>query len=275
MKKLILILLATFLFCSKKSIAQVTFDHEVDSTYIGYWFRAVQISSSETKWYFADTLTNTFSLFNMDWSLFLANIPVPEPMGLDFQVLYVSRTLFDCDSTNIEYMYEAPINNTKTFRIMRTDGTVLLSVDSANAPYCFGSCGGGGQNTVPIINTSDSARLFVQKYTLGYQQIFIYSLCGSLPTDVFDFSLGNHVFVKIFPNPSSETLTFEINPPDNQNLYDLVILDSDSKELKREKITAINQRFTMSVKDFASGTYLYQLASKDKISQSGKFIVAK
>jgi len=81
--------------------------------------------------------------------------------------------------------------------------------------------------------------------------------------------------VKIFPNPASQQLNFELTLPDNTNQYELVIMNGNSQELKRENTAISGNRFAIDVKDYSSGTYYYSLASKNKILQTGKFILTK
>lgn len=266
-----------FLLFSASSSAQITLDNTVTSiTAIGQDFYTVQISSTETKYLFEDSVTNTFSLYNMDFTPFVINIAVPEPFAnWTFQVLYVTRSLFDCDTTNIEYVYESSSDHSKTFYIMRTDGTELFHLDSANGPFCAGGCLSFSDVIRPIRNTSAGTKLFLQKFNAGQVTVFIYSLCGSLPEDVFDMMLQNKSYVTVFPNPSSATLTFNINPPDNLNEYELVIIDNNSKEVKREKVNSSNNIYSINMRNYSSGTYYYSLCSKNKSYQSGKFILTK
>ena len=276
--KYLFILIVANIVKQSVCIGQITLDREVDSLFLADQFKAVQISPTETKYYFADTTTNTFSLYNMDFTPFLTNISVPEPFAItaeDFQALYITRALFDCDTSNIEYAFTSPTDNNQPFRIVRTDGTLLFQLDSANGPYCIGSCLGLSDVIRPIINTSSGAKLFLQKYNAGYEQIFVYSLCGTLPTDVFDFTSLNQSYVKVFPNPSSMTLTFQISPPDNMNEYELVIVDNNAREMKREKVNLRNLNYVMDASNMSSGTYFYSLCTKNKSYQSGKFILTK
>jgi len=107
--KLKTLLIPILLFAFQPIKAQITLDAIVEPLGIGYDFYTVQISENETKYFQADTSTNTFDLYNMDFSPFLTDIEVPEPFNITsaapMQALYISRTLFDCDSTNIEYAY--------------------------------------------------------------------------------------------------------------------------------------------------------------------------
>ena len=266
------------LLMSATSSGQITLDREVDSLFLSYEFKTVQISPSETKYFFADTLANSFSLYNMDFTPFLTNIVVPEPFAeatTAMQALYISRALFDCDTSNIEYAYYSPTDNNKTFRIMRTDGTLLFQKDSATGPYCLGGCFGLSDAFRPIINTSDGTKLFLQKRNAGYVQLFIYSLCGTLSNDLFELKLKDETYVTVFPNPSSASLTFKINPPDNVNEYELVIFDSNAREVIREKVNSQNHNSIIYASDLSCGTYFYSLCSKSKSYQSGKFIITK
>jgi len=278
MKKFLFLVLVTTCINVK---AQITLDTIAASQYgIGYGFYTVQLSPTETKYLFSDTVTNSFSLFNMDFTPFMTNITLPEPIvtnnGSFYTVLYVSRSLFDCDSTNIEYAYSAPTNGFKTFYVMRTDGTELFHLDSANGPYCAGGCLSYSDVIRPVRNTSDGAKLFLQRpYNFFGFKFWIYSLCGTLLEEVFDFTQSHQSYVTVYPNPSSTTLNFEINLPDNMHEYYLLIMDSEAKEVKREELNSRNNKYTMNISDMNNGTYLYSLCTKFKSYQTGKFILTK
>src|SRR5437773_4273066 len=132
MKIIVLIIVAIFMLSKPNLQAQITLDQVVTpKDGFGFDFYTVQISPTETKYLFEDTVTNTFSLYNMDFTPFMTNIAVPEPFATwTFQVLYVTRSLFDCDTSNIEYVYANTVGGTKPFYIMRTDGTQLFQLDS-------------------------------------------------------------------------------------------------------------------------------------------------
>ena len=275
-KKLLLPLLLLFVL---KANAQITLDATI-TPLDGWGFDVypVQISPTETKYLFADSVTNTFSLYNMDFTPFMLNIAVPEPFATwTFQVIYVTRSLFDCDTSNIEYVYESSLgNNTHPFYIMRTDGTQLFRLDSAIGHYGLGSIMGGSHVMMPIENTSAGTKLFLHHVTVGNgQAVNIYSLCGTVPEDVFDFKHLNQSFVKIFPNPASGTLTFQIILPDNINEYEIVIVDNNTREIKREKVGLGYDKHVIDVSNFSSGTYYYSLCTKSKAYQSGKFVLLK
>ncbi|MDB5283272.1 MAG: hypothetical protein JWO06_2347 [Bacteroidota bacterium] len=274
MKKLLLSCVIALGFMNTHG--QITLDTTF-SCFLGYDFKPVQISVNETKWFFADTLHNTFSLYNMDFSPFLTNIALPEPFAMTsanaMQVLYISRTLFDCDSSNIEYAYYSPDGIGKPFKVLRTDGTVLFQLDSANGPYAYGANLGGTDLIRPIINTSDGAKLILQKSTS--LQKFIYSLCGSLPTGVFDFRDQTISYIKAFPNPASQTVNFKITVPDNMGVYELIIRDGNGKGVNHIKGYGANSEISIDVSNYSAGAYFYALATENRLYKSDKFIILK
>lgn len=273
MKKILLLSLTIFLLQATNTTGQITLDTILD-VQMGYDFFPTQISETETKYVRCDTLTNTFSLYNMDFTPFLTNISVPEPFGLfEFQVMYITRDLFDCDTSNIEFAYGGTSTPYLSYYIWRTDGTQLFQIDSAFGPYCLGACQGMSDYTRPIRNTSAGAKLFLYKQPSG--PYHIYSLCGTLPTTGLDLTPTSQTFMRVFPNPTSGSMTFQINPPDNINQYDLVIVDIGGQEITRQKVIPSDNEYTIDFSDLSAGTYIYSLCTKNKAYQTGKFIVTK
>jgi hypothetical protein len=274
------ILFGLFILIALKSSGQITLDATVTPwNGFGYDFYAVQISPTETKWITQDTATNTFNILNMDFSPYITNIAVPEPFyvvgnNYHMEVIYVSRALFDCDTSNIEYAYTAVGNFNKPFRIIRTDGTQLFQLDSAVGVYCIG-CLQGSNDLRPVRNTSAGTKLFLHIQGGNGQLTNIYSLCGSLPEDIADFSQSNSLMVQASPNPSSGSVTFKVDPPDNIHEFELVIVDINAREIKRIKISGHIHDYVLDVSTLSNGSYYYSLCTKTKLYQSGKFIITK
>jgi len=261
-----------------KSKAQITLDTILPNANLTYFFKIVQISDSETKYYVADTTANIFNLYNMDFTPFMINIPVPEPfmkhvnpLPSIYQPIYITRALFDCDTSTIEYAYEDDSHSYESFYIMRTDGTQLFKLDSANGPFCYG-CFGASDFLRPIRYTSSGFKLFLQRYWGGVE---IYSLCGSLPTEIseIDNNIGN--YITVYPNPSSQKIKFEIRPPNNIEEFELILVDNQSQVIKREKIISSERVITIDAVDLKSGMYFYSLCTKNKSYQNGKIIINK
>jgi hypothetical protein len=267
-------LLLFFLFgLSNNCKAQITLEHTFDNTFFGRDFYITDIGNNNSKYVFIDTLANSFSLYNLDGTPFLLNILTPEPIMPRYSIAYITSTLFDCDSSNIEYAFMSYLDGTKPFRVMRTNGTVLLKVDSARGPVCYG-CLAGSKEIVPIVNTQEGAKLFLFK--LDVRRTLIYGLCGKLPETQIPLELGSsNVFVKVFPNPTSSNIQFQITCPNNFEEFDLVIFDSQSKRINSSPINGVFNSLSINCENFADGTYFYSLQNKDRVFQSGKFVISK
>lgn len=277
MKTKILIIASILLLNITNIKAQIILEHTLDSVTTGGQFYCTDLGNNDFKYVFLDSAINGFHLYNMDMTPFMTvHVPVAGNMVIDYTAIYITKTLFDCDSTNIEYAYEAPYSGlNKPFYIFRTDGTMLLQVDSANGPYGFGGYG-GSLDIRPIINTSDGTKLFLQKSNTQFGSgLQIYSLCGTPPEGMYDFSEHNKSFVKFFPNPTNNELNFEIIPPNNQEEFQLVIYDAYAKEQKRQSLALSQNKYSLDVSTLSSGTYFYSLVSKRRSYQSGKLIITK
>jgi hypothetical protein len=278
MKKIFTILALLTLMSASSSInvnAQITLQYSVDTITFDHFY-CTDLGNNDFKYVILDPVSNGFHLYNMDMTPFMSvQIPVNDSIKNGYTVIYITKTLFDCDSSNVEYVYECANCSMfrKPFYIFRTNGDLLFKADSTVAPYDFGTYG-GSHDTRPIFNTSDGAKLLLEKrLQIGYR-LRIYSLCGSLPTNIYDFSVHRQ-YVKIYPNPTSMELNFEITPPNNQDEFQLVIFDSNSKEQKRKSIALINNKYSLDVSNLGNGTYFFSLLSKSKVYQTGKFMITK
>lgn len=275
MKLYLTLILIFSLTLSQKTLSQITLDTEFEPIGLGFDFYTVQISKDETKYLISDTTTNTFDLLNMDFTPFLEGVEVPEPFAITssapMQALYVTRTLFDCDSSNIEYAYYSTTNSTKPFKVLRTDGTVLFELDSAFGPFCWGGCLGLSDVVVPIRNTSDGAKLFLYHQN----KISIYSLCGELPNEVFDFSNLNETAVSVFPNPTTGMVSITLNTNSNIRPVRVRVYNDSGKEISNvENLTGLG-RIDLNLSELSSGVYHYKMEMDNDSSKSGKFLIIK
>ncbi|MEO8085941.1 MAG: T9SS type A sorting domain-containing protein [Bacteroidota bacterium] len=267
------------LMAGTKAQSQITLEHTIDSTLYGYTFYPAKISNTETKYVFLDTATNTFDIYNLDFSPFMTNISVPHSLNNGnsyfYFILYLSRTLFDCDSSNIEYMFTAQNEPGQQLWIMRTDGTVLFHADSTRGPYCLG-CPGGTSLLRPILVTENGTKMILMKdnFAAG-RAISIYSICGTPPDPVYEIPNEGLNYLDIYPNPASMQINFNFHPRDNLNNYELDILNNNSQLLKKIKLGNSDKIFDFNVRDFSNGIYYFSLSAKNNVLQTGSFIISK
>jgi len=260
--------------------AQITLEH----TYTSLPDQAnnifiTNIGNNNYKYVDWDMFGNQFSLFNIDHTPYMLNIQMPAGDSAKFYHLgYITNSLFDCDSSNIEYaLIGNYANPAKSFLIYRTDGTLVFSRDSATTAFCIG-CLGGSQEILGIVNTPEGTKLNLITYNYNNHSYdnSIYSLCGKLPETQIPLELGSsNVFVKVFPNPTSSNIQFQITCPNNFEEFDLVIFDSESKRINSSTINGVFNSLSLNCENFADGAYFYSLQNKNKVFQSGKFVISK
>ncbi len=269
--------IAVFLSICIKSNAQFTYEH----TYtIGAGQETpflTNLGNNNFKWVLYDWHLEKFSLYNLDHSPFMLNVPlaVSSDSGSAYAIGYITNSLFDCDSTNIEYamMSQSP-NDTLKFMVFRTDGNLLFSKDSVTVPYGIGA-NVGSVEWHGITNTNAGTKLELFKFFNGQFHFFIYGLCGVLPENITEIYQSSS-FVQVSPVPSSHQVNFKITPPGNVGGYQLIISNSQFQMLNTYTIDGGREaEINLNVESLSSGAYFYSLQSKNRIFQTGKFIVSK
>jgi hypothetical protein len=267
-KKSILLFMMIGIICLRVS-GQVTLEH-VYGTYHKSFF-LTDLGNNNYKYVIFTENSSIVNLYNLDHSLYLTfSTPVPLWAPPNYpEVMYITSSLFDCDSTKIEYVLTSGAYPAGGFHIYRTDGTLLFSKDSVTGPYCFG-CMDGSVNIRPINNTPEGTKLTL----FNSDSTWVYSLCGSLPLIIDEHSMTAS-YVKVFPNPTSGIINFEINPPNNRENFKLTIYNASLQVIEESNISGKDYQLDLSNRSLSSGTYFFDLRTGTKIVQTGKFILAQ
>lgn len=272
MKKQTLILSFFLITFNLTSLAQVTLE---DSYFTSQAqspreFYLTNIGNDNYKYVLYDTAK--ISLYNLDHSPYLLNYVSPVQLLTSpqyYRPAYITTTLFDCDSTTLEFVIASDQNSNASFLIYRTDGTLLFSRDSVLGPYCYG-CNVGSVIKQPIKNTSQGAKLFL----FNVDSTWVYSLCGSLPVNVPEISIDES-YVKVYPNPSDGMINFQIKSPSNTEKFTLTIYDSSFQVIDEKIVTDSNFQLNLKARPYSAGTYLFDLRTDRKVIQTGKFVITR
>lgn len=261
--------------------AQVIYEHTyygTDSINAGTGsLQLVNIGNNDYKYVFTDYVTNQLKLFNLNHTPYLTvNIPVTLINPGEYNIGYVTKSLFDCDTNMIEYMIMPQTTFGNNIYIYRQDGTLLFERDSALSPYCFG-CYTGSYDVRPIRNTPAGAKLFIMTDSTNgfFSNVAVYSLCGTLPAGAMELDATSASYVKVFPNPARSETYFQFNFPSNTEKYELIIYNSSVQRISTIKIPATTEKYRLDDTPLSSGLYFFTLQNENKVLQNGKFIITK
>lgn len=241
-------------------------------------FVLTQIAPNQFKYFLFDPPTNQFKLYHLNHSLYMTvNIPLIWNVSTDqYYVSFVTKSLFDCDTTNIEYAVMhlgngSPSYPNPYFAVYRTNSTLFQKIDTVRYfNFSTGLQYGTYYNTVPIINTPVGAKLILSKPT---GQAAVYSLCSLLPTNIvknenpFD-EMGNP-----FPNPTNNQITLPYSLPKNETSGRLVIVNSLGQTIKEFDVDNNFSSIILNKTELTPGTYFYNVKSGQAKSETKKFVI--
>ncbi|WP_177192083.1 T9SS type A sorting domain-containing protein [Chitinophaga arvensicola] len=80
--------------------------------------------------------------------------------------------------------------------------------------------------------------------------------------------------MKLYPNPATTIITFEVQQHNNDRLYDLIVYNFLGKKI--DQLKGISSRTTVSLDNYYNGLYIFQLRDqRGNLVESGKFNVVK
>jgi len=269
MKKL---LLMTLLLLATITKGQITLEHFYPNIFS---FSFVRLSLTDNKWAVIDT--NTITLYNLNHSFYKTISIVGAPVETT-DVLYISKGLFDTDTTTIEYMIDK--RDSRETQIFREDGTVLFS-----DVFCSADIGSYSGNPVrpawdPIIISSNGPKMILHTTdSIGYPNGYkVYSLPGVYYPSFVSRNNPTENLMQLsnpFPNPSGNSTKISYTIPEGEKNVEIVLYRLNGTEAKRFQVDNRFDTLELNNSDLPAGTYFYQLVSKNQQSASRKMVVIK
>lgn len=283
-----------FFFCSVfflSAQSQITFlsEHEALRSNL------ILIDDNLPKIYVSHNPQTGFSLYNLDGSLFREFDISQNSVTGDVQISYITRSLFDCDTSTVEYVInhvdfpspfdEEPMNN--WVKIMNDDGSELFSLD--NATLYEGNAIFSAEVAKAIVNSPNGALMKVGYYYEESNSVLpdlhkYYQLCGSLPilersaslgelTGIWEEGLDSGSDFVIFPNPSnSGTIQFELNETQVGASGVLRLFNMNGQLILENQINSMEAIQSVDVSNLTSGTYLLNVQLEDGTIVSEKLV---
>ncbi len=231
-----------------------------------------------------NTNPTEFYLYNLDNSLFrTCELPAGITAASLWWVSYPTLSLFDCDSTNVEYILVQPAGmpeGTPHTWVVREDGTVLL--DLPGFTFYGGAISNNAENQGGMWNDAESAVMNVIQGQYSTDPRRYYRVCGSVPSK-FRVSMGDLTGIapydgpvregmKLFPNPAESEIRINYELPAGAKSGVLRVFDLQGKMVKEWNVTSQFDHIVFDVSSLQSGTYIAHLLLNNGSKVSEKFV---
>jgi hypothetical protein len=285
MKKLmILMLLMVFVLKTK---AQITMDTTFSNN-----VTMIKLDKSGFKYMQLSYVTDSIYLYNLDFSLF-KQFPIPIINIGNFAIEYITETLFDTDSNDIEFAIAYSSNSpyTSWVKIMDETGATLLDIPNGYFPgtvlpvdlinNTFGSITNTPQGTkmrIPVFNWPSGTFVGLNIYTLPGN--LACETCYN-PSSNLISGTGNlinqpgYFMSKPIPNPSIQFTRIEYSLPDGVTEGDINLYNISGELIKSFRVNAGSSYLTIPTSAYPGGTYYYSLITKLGKTGGKKMIVIK
>lgn len=226
---------------------------------------------------------SNFQVYNLDYTLY-ADIDFPESVDTTFFGLYlITRTLFDCDSTQLEYMVarDSFSPDESSVEILHQDGTELFSLE------------GYGEFMIETIENFDPLRrsvvsdasgstiIFQQTPTNGDRISRIYHFCGQVPQlsarnmngelTTGRPELSGRSGFSLYPNPGKDQIKIEYDL-NGQRHGLLTVYNMSGQQMKQAELGPAFHNILLDISSLSAGSYIARITTDDGSQLSEKFL---
>ncbi|MCZ4409725.1 T9SS type A sorting domain-containing protein [Cryomorphaceae bacterium 1068] len=219
--------------------------------------------------------TSAIELYNTDLSLF-ATLPISVADTNSYNRTLITRALFDCDTTTIEYLSAGQSTDGVYSRIYRDDGSIFWDFNDL-APILNISL---GENESWVVSDENGS------YMLFAESIFsseysLFHLCGQLPRPLARESdgtilsgivqQGNNNGFDAYPNPARETIILEYDLQGHKKA-NLQLFNTSGQLMKEMMLGQAFDFIRLNISDLEQGTYIARITTDDGFELSEKFV---
>ena len=235
----------------------------------------VNLENSGYKYIKIARVVDKMYIYNLDHSLNKV-IQLFDPDTFhDYDVLYISETLFNTDN-NIEFMVSGLSNNNsyKTY-IYDESSQIIFAGDSLRPAVRLNI----PQSQVPIYNTPNGTKLILSH---DNGKALIYSIPVTLSNQISESNWqliqaqsGQGQLINLYPNPSNSSATLQYQLPNGEQQGEIILYNTQGAEVKRYKVDNTFKDIIIDNTQLPAGTYFYQLQTSKGAVGVKKMVVVK
>jgi hypothetical protein len=269
MKKLLFTLIVSALSFNTQS--QITLEH----TYSGVGnygpnsFEILKLDSNEYRYLNVDYNNQLITLYNMNHTVD-QTVNIPYFYDYNYSITYVSRSLIDCDTNNIEFLINydcSPYPCVGGFVEVRQDkGNILFHSDSA---VLYASI--GINNRYPIVNTPFGTKMLLNYYGGSIDEVRVFSLCGTNYSNEIKPE-NDQELIFAYPNPTSELVHLPYILPQGIKTGKIELIDFNGIKIQEYKVDNNFKDIIVNMSEYEAGTYFYRVTNSQGNGELKKII---
>lgn len=272
---------AVAIACCLPLSAQITPEFSHTEVVLG----PVKLSASGFKYFHASNVEqHELALYNLDGTLFKQLTLPPDPFDTPPAVAwYVSESLFDTDSSTVEYLLlyyfnrmviDSSMPSLEPYSMIRVAdefGNILFEEENANTYELFTT----GRKYFSIYGTDQGTKmqLMISDDEGTYLETKVYGLAGSYPTGIERLQNPELGWFELSPNPNRGSLRLSWDLPGGMVAAQVELLTLDGKLVKSLSVPPGTSELQEELPHLSTGMYFYQLRSASGQLLGGKRMV--
>jgi hypothetical protein len=196
------------------------------------------------------------------------------------EVDYISENTFDLDN-DIDILCQFSYYNSNNdlysqVIVFNENGSVLFAtdIDNSNA-FLINSSIANGSIIPSLINTNEGTKMILDVYYIndGKYSFDMYSLPGSVATNLKSAVAESDNYLNVFPVPASDFVNMDFKLAGDQNSGEIEVIDQQGRTVQRLRVDKNQGTLRMPVKNFSNGIYFYKLNSRRGAPRTAKVLV--
>lgn len=207
-------------------------------------------------------------------------IAITDYHSLSLEVDYISENTFDLDNDiDILCQFSYYNKNGELYAqviVFNENGSVLFAtdIDKSNA-FLIRSSIANGAVLPSLVNTNEGTKMILDAYYIdeGKYSFDMYSLPGSVPTNLKNAGIESDNYLNAFPVPASDYVNMDYKLEGNQNSGEIEVIDQQGRTVQKIRVDKNQGILRMPVKNYSNGLYFYKLNSKRGAPRTAKVLV--